>query len=222
MHIKELTIYSKELEKQVAFYTSTLQLNCIDQSETQASIQIGDSILTIVARENATPYHFAINIPSNKEQQALDWLKQRVEILKDDDIEIHDFAFWNAKAMYFYDEDRNIVEFIARKNLNNTSDHPFDASQLLNISEIGLPTLNIEAKYQQLNALSSITRFSGDFDRFLAMGDDHGLFICVNKNIKDWFPTGDTAHSSDFELRFTNEQKDHHIRFEKDEIIHLG
>ena len=116
MLIHELKIYSSQLAKQVAFYSSKLGIKCIHQTKEQASFQLGSSVLTIESRQNSTPYHFAITIPSNKEHEALNWLKERVKILAAQDIEIHDFNFWNAKAMYFYDSDQNIVEFIARKN----------------------------------------------------------------------------------------------------------
>jgi len=71
--------------------------------------------------------------------------------------------------MYFYDADKNIVEFIARKNLNNASTLPFNSTQLMSISEIGIPTLNIEEKFQQLRAISSVEEFSGDFNRMLLL-----------------------------------------------------
>lgn len=221
MQIKELKIYSNQLAEQTDFYSNILGLKCIKMSEKQVSFQVGSSILTIQSREKATPYHFAINIPSNKENEALAWLKERVEILKDDQIEIHDFDFWNAKAVYFYDRDRNIVELIARKNLQNHSETPFDSNHLLNISEIGIPTTSIEEKYTQLTTISGVPKFSGGFDRMLTLGDERGLFICINKEIKDWFPTGDKAHSSDFELRFTEKKIDYRIQFNNDEITVL-
>jgi catechol-2,3-dioxygenase len=222
MLIHELKIYSSQLAKQVAFYSSKLGIKCIHQTKEQASFQLGSSVLTIESRQNSTPYHFAITIPSNKEHEALNWLKERVKILAAQDIEIHDFNFWNAKAMYFYDSDQNIVEFIARKNLPNENKLSFDRDQLLCISEIGLPTINIEEKFKQLNGIAKVKQFSGGFDRFLAIGDESGLFICVNKNKKNWFPTGDRAHSSNFELHFTNYGKHYYIHFEHDEIFYLS
>jgi len=222
MLINELKLYSHNIEEQVHFYTSVLGLTCIGQSNERASFQLGSSVLTFEYKPNATPYHFAINIPSNKEDEALLWLKERAEILTDESIELHDFDFWNAKAMYFYDRDMNIVELIARKNLHHNVSEPFDSSQLLSVSEIGMPTTDIEARFQQLNKLSGIEPYDGGFERFLAVGNENGLFICVNKERKDWFPTGDTAHSSDFELHFTEQGNDYHIQFVNDQIFDLA
>ena len=222
MRINELKIYSPRLKEQSTFYANALGLKCIKMNKEQASFQLGSSVLTIEYKKETTPYHFAINIPSNKENEALSWLKARLEILIEEEIEIHDFDFWNAKAIYFYDCDKNIVELIARKNLNNGNSETFNQEQLLNISEIGLPTTNIEAKFSQLHELSGIQEFSGGFDRFLAFGDEEGLFICINKDIKDWHPTGDKAHSSAFEMHFTEKGVNYHIEYKNDQVLVLG
>ena len=221
MKINELKLYSTRLDEQMVFYSETLGLSCIEKSEKRVSFQVGRTKLTFEYRENATPYHFAINIPSNKENEALIWSKKRVDILKDEGLELHDFDSWNAKAMYFYDPDRNIVELIARKNLRNDQFEAFDQQQFLCVSEIGMPTTSIASKFSQLHQLTNIKEFNGEFNRFLAFGDDEGLFICINKDIKDWFPTGDKAYSSDFELLFSVDGKDFRIDYRNDEITAL-
>ena len=121
MQIKELKIYSSKIKDQAEFYSKVLGLNIISFSEENVSLELGKSILSIEFKPETTPYHFAVNIPANKEVEALEWLKSRVEILKDGVNEIQDFDFWNAKAIYFYDKDKNIVELISRKNLNKLS-----------------------------------------------------------------------------------------------------
>ena len=125
MQIKELKIYSPNIKKQAVFYTTFLGLTLVEEHSDHIFIQVGTSILKIQYSAESTPYHFAINIPANKDIEALEWLKNKVAILKDGANEIQDFDFWNAKAMYFYDEDKNIVELIARKNLQNYSEDFF-------------------------------------------------------------------------------------------------
>ncbi|MFT5250691.1 MAG: catechol-2,3-dioxygenase, partial [bacterium] len=154
MEIKELKIYSSKIKEQADFYSKVLGLTVIKLTEDNVFLEFGKSILNIEFKAETTPYHFAINIPSNKEYEALEWLKSRVGILKEEGNEIQDFDFWNAKAIYFYDKDKNIVELIARKNLNNLSNQKFDSNQFLQISEIGLPTLNIENEFKQLKSLT--------------------------------------------------------------------
>ncbi|UTW66341.1 VOC family protein [bacterium SCSIO 12643] len=221
MRIQELTLYTSQLEKQKLFYRDTLEFNLIQESEISVSFQVGKSILAFEYREDATPYHFAINIPSNQEELALKWLKARVEILKDASFEIQDFENWNAKAIYFYDADQNIVEFIARKNLNNWSGKAFDASALMEISEIGVPSDRIQNIYSQITEHVMLEIYDGGFERFCALGDEHGLFICINKNVKDWFPTNDKAYSSEFHIKLSHHDIEVAFQFVNGYIIRI-
>jgi len=218
MEIKELKIDSKNLEKQIDFYSNKIGLDLIEKSEIEAIFQVGKSKLKLVKSEVSFPYHFAINIPSNKEDEALKWLKARVEIFKDGKNEIQDFDFWNAKAIYFYDLDKNIVELIARKNLKNESQLNFGINSLLEISEIGMPVNDIEKVFNKLKEISNLEQFDGGFERFCAIGDENGLFICINKNVKDWFPTGDKAYSSEFEIKFEHNNQEFGLEFMNEDI----
>lgn len=212
MKINRLILYTAQLEEQTNFYKDVLGFKLTEKTADHSSFKVGSSILSFYFRESSTPYHFAFNIPSNQINEALAWLKKRVEILKDEDKgnEIQNFDFWNAKAVYFYDKDQNIVEFIARKNLAIESNTPFRAESLLCISEIGVAVNNIERTYHHLNQVKKLPIYSGDLDVFCAAGDENGLFIIVNKEKKKWFPTDDVAHSSyfrvegDYNIEFTN------------------
>jgi len=218
MRIQELKIYSSNIKEQADFYSKTLGLEIVDQNNQSVFLRLGNSILQIAYRSSTTPYHFAINIPANKDIEALEWTKTRVTLLKDGMKEIHDFDSWNSRAIYFYDQDRNIVELIARKNLNNASDQKFNSGQFLGISEIGLPTQNIEKEFEQLNRLTNIGIYDGTFERFCAIGDEHGLFICINKNVKDWFPTNDKAYSSDFGIKLIEKGKTYEIEYKNEKL----
>ncbi len=218
MNIKRLTIYTKNLAAQRDFYTKVLNLKTCNQAENWVSFILGKSVLRIEQRKEATPYHFAINIPANQGIEALSWLKTKVEILKYNGKELQDFPGWNAEAVYFYDKDNNIVELIARKNLKNESDSPFDQNSFLEISEIGLPTKDIKPVFNSLNTTCGLEFFDGNFERFCALGDDTGLFICVNKLVKDWFPTNDKAHSSDFSTIITEKGENFLIKFYNEKL----
>ena len=86
MIIKKLELYTSQLEEQIEFYSKILELPITSQSGNSVSFQVGHSILKFQYRKNCTPYHYAINIPSNKEFEALEWLKTRLEVLKKDNI----------------------------------------------------------------------------------------------------------------------------------------
>lgn len=69
------------------------------------------------------------------------YLKSRgIKLATDGKTEYTDSPSWNAKSVYFYDADENILEFIARYNLKeNTTDKEFCAQKhILNVSEIGI------------------------------------------------------------------------------------
>ena len=198
MKIKELIIDTVKLKEQISFYHGVLNFELVHRSKTSASFQIGKSKLTFVENKNALPYHFAFNIPYDKVEEALNWLKRRVDIISFEEDEIIDFENWKAKAIYFYDKDHNIVEFIARKEIGNDMEEGFGIKSILSISEIGIGTDNIKELYEQINAIKPIDIFDGSVERFCAVGNNEGLFIVVDSQKKDWFPTGDQICPSGF------------------------
>lgn len=218
MKIQELTLYTTNIESQSEFYSQVLGSKIVKKSSKCVSFQVGNTLLHFEFNKTATPYHFAINIPANKEKEALLWLKSRLSILKDGQDEIIDFRAWNAKAIYFYDQDLNIVELIARKNLKNESDQKFGPEQFLEISEIGVPTRDIENVFSILSGVMEIEIYDGGFGNFCAIGDETGLFICINRDHKKWYPTQDKASPSEFELKLSQNGKTYSIEFKNENI----
>ncbi|MFC0878605.1 VOC family protein [Saccharicrinis sp. FJH2] len=213
MHIQELTIYTSQLSEQISFYSNILGLKTVKENHDSVSYGIGHSILTFQHAPETTPYHFAINIPCNQIEEALVWAKKNLEILPFEGSEIQNFNSWNARAFYFYDRDKNIVELIARQNLHNESNDVFSEHSFLEISEIGLPVDDIAPVYRYIHRSTGLDIYSGDIDRFCAIGNEHGLFVCINKHKKDWIPTMEKAYSSAFELQFAHNKKEWIIEF---------
>lgn len=203
MLVDELVIFTNNLEAQYAFYVDTLNISAINKTKSSFSLLIGKSVLTFQYHSYTKPYHFAINIPSNKEEEALVWLKKKVVIQKFHNEEIIDFINWNAKSIYFYDPDKNVVEFIARKNLNINTYDIFSSKQLLRISEIGMSVHNVNEIFVQLNEMQETPLYFGNTEWFCAAGDEYGLFIIIDQSKKGWMPNNDFAYTSDFKLRGT-------------------
>ena len=130
-----------------------------------------------------------------------------------------DFINWNAKAFYFFDGDNNIVEFIDRRNLGYKTDKAFTLESILEISEVGLPVNNVLHAFQELNLKTGIEKHSGDYERFCAVGDEHGLFIIVDQNDKKWLPTELPAKAFPFQLEFLNDQKKYFLSYDGKELI---
>ncbi|MBR9997773.1 MAG: hypothetical protein KFF73_02325 [Cyclobacteriaceae bacterium] len=213
MVIKSIVLTTTSLKEQINFYQHTLGLRVMEGREKSAVFLLGHTSLAFHESAFSTPYHFAINIPSNKARDALSWARSRVKILKDGDQELIDFKSWNAESVYFYDADRNIVEFIARKNLGIIADNTFGPEQFLAISEIGMPVNNIEETYNRLNQIKRIGIYDGNFESFCAIGDENGMFIVVDCQRKKWFPSQDQVFSSPFRI-----EGDFNFRF-RDGII---
>jgi catechol-2,3-dioxygenase len=106
--------------------------------------------------------------------------------------DIADFVNWHAKSVYFYDPAGNIVEFIARFDLDNNASEPFSSSQLLSLNEVGLVFTdeNFEREITTLENSYSLSNFDRQppLPKFRAMGDDHGLFVIVPEH-RNWYPT---------------------------------
>lgn len=221
MKIEYLRVYTSDLQTQVHFYRDVLGLIIEEVSHKKFRVQTGFSILEFEQRRHATPYHIAFHVPANKEKLALKWLEERLEVLEDRGHKIIDFPAWRARSVYFYDADKNILEFISRKHLFESEDENFSRESILGISEIGLATSDVEDKFNFLNEQFGLSKFTGDYQHFCATGDDEGLFIIINKNQKDWIPTGDKAFSSAFQIRIMIQKTIFRASFNNDSLTIL-
>jgi hypothetical protein len=164
-------------------------------------------------------YHFAINIPSNKIEEARRWLAAKLALLwiPDYNSDVADFRNWNAKSIYFFDEAGNVLELIARSELKNDRVEAFSSQQLLSVSEIGIvyPAATIEKNTTALMQRTGLHFFSKQppFPQFKALGNDEGLFIIVTEG-RNWYPTSDNpAGKFPLQVEFEVEGKVHSERF---------
>ncbi|MCX2679684.1 VOC family protein [Galbibacter sp. EGI 63066] len=200
MKVTELILNTNSLESQKDFYVDVLGLDIIAYENSKISFRVGSSVLSFIPEKPAGVYHFAFNIPPYQEKEALKWLKKRVKVLPFETDEIIDFSSWNARAIYFYDADKNIVEFISRRDLKHEKGKKFSAKSLMNISEVGIASTDIGTIYSTLNNQKKLPVYDGSFREFCAAGNEEGLFILVNKNEKKWFPTDDEIFISDLKV----------------------
>ena len=216
MKIKEIILFTNNIQKQKQFYKTVLEFEQIEDSLEKITFKVGESLLTFQYKENVRPSHLAFNIPSNAIYDALIWLRNRTEVLDCDGEKIADFSNWKAKAIYFYDADLNIMEFIARERIDIESDFAFTPRTILSISEMAIATTDLETVYKAINTIKPIPIFDGDFTRFCALGNDDGLFILIDKNKKKWFPTMEEAFTSEFIIK-----GDYNFAFIDGKIIEL-
>ncbi len=190
MNIQKLELLSVDLDAQNDFYSNVLELPA-ERTTSGLIIKAGTTeiVFTQAPSDFDGAYHFAFNIPENQYQAAKEWISNRIPLLKDKSGK-KDFASesWNSDSIYFLDAAGNVLEFIARHNLKNAVDGNFDSSQILNVSEIGLPSENVIEFANQLCMRLDLSAFKQEpNETFTPVGDDNGLFILPVQN-RIWMP----------------------------------
>lgn len=216
MKLAHIEIQTNNIQKTTTFYQDTLELEIIENNTQSVSIQAGNSTLKFVENPQFNSiYHFAFNIPENKLDEAIEWCKNKVDLIliKDQNV-ITNFENWNANAVYFYDNNGNLLEFIARHDLNNAQSQKFSSKAILNISEIGIVNENPLELGKELIAKHNLEFFSknDNSEIFAAVGDDEGLLIMVKPN-RNWYPTQTPSESNKTEVRIENNHNSIELSF---------
>jgi catechol 2,3-dioxygenase-like lactoylglutathione lyase family enzyme len=210
MEILEIELLSNDIEGTYSFYTKILGLQVILRNDLSVSFAAGSTRLTFRFSKKQKPvYHFAFDIPKNQLLEAFAWIDNGTEILEViPPDKIADFYNWNAKSFYFYDNNGNIVECIARFNLEIRAEKPFDGSSIISVSEIGLVAKNVSKFCDELVGRYHLPVFSMQpkLANFIVLGTETGLFILAEEG-KDWYPTKIKARSFWTKLVFANNGK---------------
>jgi len=220
MKIKEITLFTNKLLKQKYFFKHTLGLPYLTEKESEFSVNIGWTILTFRYNPQDYKYHYCFLIPSNKLDESISWLKERLDIIKIDGAQIiQNFKSWNASSGYFYDGVGNLAEFIVRYDLKNGCKKAFDFSQVLCVNEIGMPISNVRGINNQLEKHTGSKFWKGDLERFGTNGSQEGIFLLINNKVKmNWFPTDLITQASPFEIGIEVDAKKHKFKFSNQQI----
>lgn len=216
MKISQIQIKTNDIKKTRTFYQSVLDLFILKNDQNSVMIRVGDSVLKFVEDSQFNSiYHFAFNIPENQLEEAIKWCKNKVDLIpiEDKNVITH-FENWNADAIYFYDNNGNLLEFIARHDLNNEQDGKFTGASILNISEIGIVTENPLELGNKLIAEHQLHFFSknANSEVFSAIGDNEGLLILVRPN-RNWYPTQTPSESNPTEITLENNENIIELKF---------
>ncbi len=205
MHLREVRIPTRDLAIMRPFYCEVLDLPVVDDEAESFTVQIGVSRLTfaLAGGDNGSPeQHFAFTIPRNQLAAGKAWLTDRAALLTLGDDDEFASASWRAQQVYFRDPAGNILELIARQTLDNAATAPFDARQLLNVSEVGLPTADVSETVAALGRELGLAVYGEASDTFTAVGDANGLLIVVQAG-RHWFPTTTPAHDAPLAVTLT-------------------
>jgi len=189
MDIRRLELLSADVEAQKEFYGDVLELP-VRLDSMILEVQAGRSKLLFThATEFDGAYHFAFNIPTNQFEAAKAWISSRIPLMRDEhgNDEFH-FENWNSSSVYFKDPAGNVLEFIARHDLKNEINEEFNSKQILNVSEIGLPSEDVVALADEICKRLDVSVFRQELNEsFTPVGDDNGLLIIPVKD-RIWIP----------------------------------
>src|SRR6476469_5199612 len=192
MRILELHLLTENLAKTADFYHGMLGFELSHYDEHLLTIAAGETLLNFRPAHGAPClYHFAFEVPNNKFDDAYEWFSELVEFIPiTPDTFIADFVNWKAKSFYFFDNQGNILECIARFDADTHSSVKFTSSSINYISEIGIVADDVPQMIHQLQLDFNIPPFPKHLPQpeFGAVGDDQGLFILAAKN-RLWYPT---------------------------------
>jgi len=190
MLIKRLELSTLDLIAQRDYYAYVLDLPAhLEDDYLLVKAGKTDIIFTQAPSDWEGQYHFCFNIPENQFLQAKVWLSKRIPLLKDaqgnDEFKSES---WNAASLYFKDTAGNILEFIARHDQKNATDIPFNSEQILQVSEIGLPSKDVISFAKELCETLGVSVYKQEpNESFTPIGDEDGLFILPVEN-RIWYP----------------------------------
>lgn len=212
MLFKKLVLLTNSLAKTKAFYSTKLNFAVIQETEETVSFEVGSTTLCfqLTTQYHNPVYHFAFNIPCNQLEEALQWCESNgLEMIPYQSSKIIDFPNWNAKSIYFYENNGSILEFIARFDLKNETSSTFNASQVLSVSEIGIVVDDVNEFCANTSKEFGISFYDKQppSSTFSVLGNAEGLMIVVVKE-REWFLTTIPAQIFPLEITFKQNEKE--------------
>lgn len=201
--IKELDLRVEDVLANKAFWAGTMGFELLAEGSQFFTVKVGDSRLTFRYKNTTNPpiNHFSINIPQNQVENALDWLKNEggkyadgptepVRIIRDEktNAEIINKPLYNANSVFFSDHAGNVIELIARNELDYTVEGPFSRDQFLRISEVSVITRNSRDCQTKLEEEFGAKPFPRGTSGYTQVGGVDGVLLLVIPG-RPWIPT---------------------------------
>ena len=172
-------------------------------------VDIGLNSITFINNSGAidtsstiTPkYQFTISIPSNQIENCYNWLidadstnpskiRERAKFWTDAETGsvIYRRNQYNSQSIYIKDAGNNIVEILARHDLNNTAEGEFNRGMFLGITEVGVVSRDLRKAAEELKAAYGVEEVVGSSNSYKPLGGPTGL-LKLNIEGKIWTPT---------------------------------
>jgi catechol 2,3-dioxygenase-like lactoylglutathione lyase family enzyme len=190
VQIHRIELGSSDPEAQAAFWGQTIGLP-VEEASDGVAVRLRRSTIAFVpgAAETKPQYHFALNVPGGRAEEALEWLGERVEVLPSDTGEpVIRFEWIGADSLYFHDAGGNVVELMAREEIVEDAGRPFGPDLLLEVSEIGIASEDVLATSDVLREALGAPTYWGGGEGLTAVGDGAGA-VLVSPRGRGWIPT---------------------------------
>lgn len=187
MRLRHLTLPVSDVKRVAAYFRDVLQ-----QEVEGDRVRIGWSIIELqpAAGRTVGGVHLAFNVPDNRFAEAMTWLRARTPLQRNPE-GLDYFALessWQSQSVYFTGPDGLILELIGRRRLPaGTRQGAFHGSELSCLSEVGLPSHDVDAVREHAHRRFGLDPISPASAQFAPMGDDEGLLIVVAAD-RRWFP----------------------------------
>ena len=175
------------------FYGRELGIDVAATGAERLSLAIGETAIEFVAGSGEPFYHFALLVPGDRFDEALEWAGVRTKLLPDPDSGeiVFDFENWSAYACYFEDPAGNIVELIAHRGVEETAARgEFRPAELVGLSELGLvgDPVAMAAKLAERLGLELWDGTVDEPGRLAFVGERARTFILTPPG-RGWLPT---------------------------------
>jgi len=195
--IKELIINGNQDEffQIRSFWENTIGCDVVNQTFNSFTIKIGNSLLTF--KPNTTTiarpqYHFAILIPSNQIENCLAWLKnggkkkngEEIQLWRggETNAEIIQSPLYNSSSVYFADYGGNIIELVARRNIDNVEVGEFSSEMFKEINSVSMVTKEVRAAQDLISENLGYKPVDRTTSGYKVMGNANGLINLVVQN----------------------------------------
>lgn len=184
---------SVSLDAMKAYYIDLLEMELISYNTSELTFMGGRTAITFIRSHDAGDpwYHFAFNIPENKILAARDWQLERTDLIPTPTnkidagypSDVRHFRHWNAHSLFFWDPAGNLLEYIARHDMNNASSGAFSKKDILYASEIAFVVDDQATEASLLHQHLKLEPYPRSTDFWWSMGDESGLLLCIPKRL---------------------------------------
>lgn len=209
--IKELILYTVDIEKTFDFYSKKLKFKVFEYNNFSFKIFItkNNTITFKTTDKLLNLYHLAFNIPNNKIEWNKEYYEGVLSWIEYNNKKIIDLVCWGERSLYFYDNNGNILEFITRED-----------NVEMTIGEIGIPMNNILMKRDKIKEILNLSFYKENCmnSNFFSLGSNKGILIFVEEG-KTWFPTSIKAHFCEMEILLFHNNMEYKLILKNNKLL---